>query len=91
MKLTADGLRCVTRRLSEEELAKLAILRDGVITPATALVEPPERPIVWLSKNQFWERPVTKGMRTHPMGPSPQQTSQTQTASVPASFRFETG
>ena len=37
--------------------------RDGLIKPATALVEPPERPIVWFSRNQFWERTVTKGMK----------------------------
>ena len=40
-----------------------SILRDGLIKPATALVEPPERPIVWFSKNQFWERTVTKSMK----------------------------
>ena len=40
-----------------------SILRDGLIRPATALVEPPERPIVWFSRNQFWERTVTKGMK----------------------------
>ena len=40
-----------------------SILRDGLIKPATALVEPPERPIVWFSRNQFWERTVTKGMK----------------------------
>ena len=40
-----------------------SILRDGLIRPATALVEPPERPIVWFSKNQFWERTVTKSMK----------------------------
>jgi hypothetical protein len=40
-----------------------SILRDGLIKPATALVEPPERPIVWFRKNQFWERTVTKGMK----------------------------
>ncbi len=40
-----------------------SILRDGLIKPATAFVEPPERPIVWFSKNQFWERTVTKGMK----------------------------
>jgi hypothetical protein len=40
-----------------------SIVRDGLIRPATALVEPPERPIVWFSKNQFWERTVTKGMK----------------------------
>jgi hypothetical protein len=40
-----------------------SILRDRLIRPATALVEPPERPIVWFSKNQFWERTVTKGMK----------------------------
>jgi len=38
-------------------------MRDGLIRPATARVEPPERPIVWFSKNQFWERTVTKGMK----------------------------
>ena len=40
-----------------------SILRDGLIKPATALVEPPERPIVWFSRNQFWERTVTKSMK----------------------------
>jgi hypothetical protein len=40
-----------------------SILRYEVIRPLTALVEPPERPIVWFSKNQFWERTVTKGMK----------------------------
>ena len=40
-----------------------SILRDGLIKPATALVEPPERPIVWFSGNQFWERTVTKSMK----------------------------
>ena len=34
-----------------------------MIRPATPLVEPPERPIVWFSKNQFWERTVTKSMK----------------------------
>ena len=41
-----------------------SILREGLIRPATALVEPPERPIVWFSKNQFWERTVTKSMKS---------------------------
>jgi hypothetical protein len=40
-----------------------SILRDGFIKPATALVEPPERPIVWFSRNQFWERTVTKSIK----------------------------
>src|ERR1700688_854922 len=40
-----------------------SILRDGLIKPATAFVEPPERPIVWFSRNQFWERTVTKPMK----------------------------
>ena len=34
-----------------------------MIKPATALVEPPERPIVWFSRNQVWERTVTKTMK----------------------------
>jgi len=40
----------------------LSMLRDGFIKPATAFVEPPERPIVWFSKSQTWERTVTKGL-----------------------------
>jgi len=39
------------------------ILRGGLIRPATALVKPPERPIGWFSRNQFWERTVTKEMK----------------------------
>ena len=41
----------------------LSMLRDGFIKPATAFVKPPERPIVWFSKSQTWERSVTKGLR----------------------------
>ena len=41
----------------------LSMLRDGFIKPATALVEPPELPIVWFSKSQTWERTATKDMR----------------------------
>ena len=41
----------------------LTMLRDGFIRPATTFVEPPERPIVWFSKSQTWERTVTKGVR----------------------------
>jgi hypothetical protein len=40
-----------------------SILRDRLIKPGTALFEPPERPIVWFSRNQFCERTVTKEMR----------------------------
>jgi hypothetical protein len=39
------------------------ILRERLIRPATALVEPPERPIVWFSRNQFGEKTVTKEMK----------------------------
>jgi hypothetical protein len=41
----------------------LTMLRDGFIRPATTFVKPPERPIVWFSKSQTWERTVTKGVR----------------------------
>ena len=41
----------------------LSMLRDGYIKPATAFVEAPERPIVWFSRSQTWERTVTKDIR----------------------------
>ena len=41
--------------------AVISILKDGFIKPATDFIEPGERPIVWFSKEQFWEPTVTKG------------------------------
>lgn len=39
------------------------ILEDGFLKPATALVAPPEKPIVWFSKNQLWEPTANKMFR----------------------------
>jgi len=39
------------------------ILRDQVIRPATAAVDRRERPIVWFSTNQDWEKTVTKALK----------------------------
>ena len=43
--------------------ALLGMLKDGFIRPATGLIGHGERPIVWFSKEQFWEPTVTKGIR----------------------------
>jgi hypothetical protein len=39
-----------------------SISNDGAIVPATAHVDPPERPIVWFSANQDWEPTAAKGI-----------------------------
>jgi hypothetical protein len=39
------------------------ILEDGFLRPATAGVMPPEKPIVWFSKNQLWEATANKMFR----------------------------
>ncbi len=41
------------------------IWRDGVIKPATAHVEAPERPAVWFSANRFWETTANKRIKEH--------------------------
>lgn len=41
--------------------AFISIFKDGSIKPATDFIDPVERPIVWFSKEQFWEPTVTKG------------------------------
>lgn len=38
-----------------------AILADGLIKPATAFVPVNEKPIVWFSTNQHWERTMAPG------------------------------
>lgn len=38
------------------------ILGGGMLVPATAGVEAPERPVVWFSLNQHWEPTATKGI-----------------------------
>ena len=38
------------------------IVEDAAIKPATAFVEPNERPIVWFTTNQRWENTVSKSL-----------------------------
>ncbi len=42
----------------------VVILADGEIRPATASVPANERPIVWFSLNQHWERSANKALQT---------------------------
>lgn len=38
-----------------------SILKDGFIKPATAFVEPPEKPITWFTSSPNWEETANKG------------------------------
>jgi len=40
------------------------ILKDGLVRLATANIDEDERPAVWFSSNQIWEKTSTKGMIT---------------------------
>jgi len=39
------------------------ILADGFIRPATAFVDPGEKPIVWFSTDQHWEPTAAPGKK----------------------------
>jgi hypothetical protein len=38
------------------------IFRDGFIKPATAFVQPPEKPITWFTSSPSWEETANKGV-----------------------------
>ena len=40
------------------------IIRDGLIKPATAGIDPGEKPLVWFSSNSVWEQTANKGIRS---------------------------
>jgi hypothetical protein len=45
------------------DINKLWGIAANYIKPASMYLQPGERPIVWFSKEQFWEPTVTKGWR----------------------------
>jgi hypothetical protein len=64
------------------------IVADGYIRPATSLVPPGERPVVWFSTNQFWEYTANKGWWDEIDGKSGTLTMQQTAERCGGLFRF---